>query len=122
LALAEGQRYLPSLITKIEPILEKYNLAQEPISIRMTGCPNGCGRPYLAEIGLVGKSLGKYNLFLGGDRLGKRLNRLYKEDLGEAEILAELDGFLGKYSEQRQSGEDFGDFVLRVEFSKNIWG
>ncbi len=116
LALAEGQRYLPSLITKIEPILEKYNLAQEPISIRMTGCPNGCGRPYLAEIGLVGKSLGKYNLFLGGDRLGKRLNRLYKEDLGEAEILAELDNFLGKYSEHRQSGEDFGDFVLRVEF------
>jgi sulfite reductase (NADPH) hemoprotein beta-component len=116
LALAEGQRYLPSLITKIEPILEKYNLAQEPISIRMTGCPNGCGRPYLAEIGLVGKSLGKYNLFLGGDRLGKRLNRLYKEDLGEAEILAELDGFLGKYSEHRQSQEDFGDFILRTYF------
>ena len=114
LALAEGQRYLPSLITKIEVILEKYNLAQEPISIRMTGCPNGCGRPYLAEIGLVGKSLGKYNLFLGGDRLGKRLNRLYKEDLGEAEILAELDNFLGKYSQHRQSGEDFGDFVLRT--------
>lgn len=114
LALAEGQRYLPSLITKIEPLLEKYNLAQEPISIRMTGCPNGCGRPYLAEIGLVGKSLGKYNLFLGGDRLGKRLNRLYKEDLGEKEILAELDNFLGKYSKQRQLGEDFGDFVLRT--------
>lgn len=116
LALAEGQRYLPSLITKIEPLLEKYNLAQEPISIRMTGCPNGCGRPYLAEIGLVGKSLGKYNLFLGGDRFGKRLNRLYKEDLGEAEILAELDDFLGKYSSHRQSQEDFGDFILRTYF------
>lgn len=113
LALAEGQRYLPSLINKIEPILSKYNLSEDPISIRMTGCPNGCGRPYLAEIGLVGKSLGKYNLYLAGDRLGNRLNRLYKEDLDETMILSELDKFLGDYSKKRSEKETFGDFILR---------
>ena len=113
LALAEAQRYLPSLITKIEVILEKYNLSQDPISIRMTGCPNGCGRPYLAEIGLVGKALGKYNLYLAGDRLGNRLNRLYKEDLEEGDILNELDKFLGDYSKKRAANETFGDFILR---------
>ncbi len=122
LALAEAQRYLPTLITKIEPILAKNNLQEDAISIRMTGCPNGCGRPYLAEIGLVGKALGKYNLFLGGDRLGKRLNRLYKEDLGEAEILQELDWFLGLYSQGRNQDEHFGDFILRTQFQGEING
>lgn len=116
LALAEAQRYLPSLIFKIEPLLEKFSLQDDNISIRMTGCPNGCGRPYLAEIGLVGKALGKYNLMLAGDRLGKRLNRIYKEDLGEEEILQELEYFLGEYSENRNEGEHFGDFVLRTHF------
>ena len=113
LALAEGQRYLPSLIKKIEPILAKYNLSEDPISIRMTGCPNGCGRPYLAEIGLVGKALGKYNLYLAGDRLGNRLNRLYKEDLEEAAILAELDKLFEVYIKERITNETFGDFIFR---------
>jgi sulfite reductase (NADPH) hemoprotein beta-component len=113
LALAEGQRYLPSLITKIEDILQKYQLENDAISIRMTGCPNGCGRPYLAEIGLVGKALGKYNLLLAGDRLGKRLNRLYKEDLNEEEILQELENFFALYSTKRHENEHFGDFILR---------
>jgi sulfite reductase (NADPH) hemoprotein beta-component len=122
LALAEAQRYLPSLIYKIEPLLAKYNLENDPISIRMTGCPNGCGRPYLAEIGLVGKSLGKYNLFLGGDRFGKRLNQLYKENLGEEEILQEVDYFLNQYSQHRQAKdsqdqENFGDFIFRTIFT-----
>jgi sulfite reductase (NADPH) hemoprotein beta-component len=122
LALAEAQRYLPSLITKIEPLLEKYNLQEDPISIRMTGCPNGCGRPYLAEIGLVGKSLGKYNLFLGGDRLGKRLNQLYKEDLGEAEILQTLDHCFSQYSQTRQAEEHFGDFIFRTLLESSFQG
>lgn len=117
LALAEAQRYLPSLISKIEEILKRYKLENEAISIRMTGCPNGCGRPYLSEIGLIGKSMGKYNLHLGGDRLGKRLNRLYKEDLGEVEILQELEKLLAAYADKRQAQEHFGDFILReLEF------
>lgn len=119
LALAEGQRYMPSLIDKIEPIIAKHGLEQEPISIRMTGCPNGCARPYMSEIGLVGKSYGKYNLHLGGSALGQRLNRLYKEDLQEVEILNELDNFFGLYATQRRVGESFGDFTNRVvSFSK----
>ena len=113
LALAEAQRYLPSLITKIEKILAQYQLEKEPISIRMTGCPNGCGRPYLAEIGLIGKSLGKYNLHLGGDRLGQRLNWLYKEDLDEAQILSELENLLASYAKDRSPNEHFGNFILR---------
>src|SRR5262249_13402559 len=80
LALAEAQRYLPSLIDKIEPLLEKHGLKEEEIIIRMTGCPNGCGRSYIAEIGFVGTAYGIYNLQLGGDREGTRLNKIYKEN------------------------------------------
>jgi sulfite reductase (NADPH) hemoprotein beta-component len=113
LALAEAQRYLPSLISKIEPLLEKYNLLQEEIHVRMTGCPNGCGRSPLAEIGFVGTSLGRYNLHIGGDRLGERLNIKYKDALDEPAILQELDSLFAVYSSKRNKGESFGDFVLR---------
>lgn len=116
LALAEAQRYLPSLVTKIEPILAKHGVLDDAISIRMTGCPNGCGRPTLAEIGLIGTGYGKYNMHLGGDRNGLRLNRKYKDNLEEPEILAELDGLVGSYSREQESGESFGDFIIR----KNI--
>lgn len=114
LALAEAQRYLPSLITKVEEILYKNNLQDDAISIRMTGCPNGCGRPYLAEIGFVGTALGKYNMHLGGDRLGKRLNRIYKKNIGEEEILSELEVLLGNYAKGKKDEENFGDFVVRT--------
>ncbi len=113
LALAEAQRYLPSLISKIEPMLEKYGLQEEEIILRMTGCPNGCGRSPAAEIGFVGTGYGQYNLHLGGDRLGERLNKKYKDSLDEAAILQELDGLLEQYSRQRQPEETFGDFVIR---------
>jgi sulfite reductase (NADPH) hemoprotein beta-component len=116
LALAEAQRYLPSLIDKMEVIVDNYNLNSEEISVRMTGCPNGCGRPYAAEIGFVGTALGRYNLYLGADALGKRLNKLYKENMDEAEILAELDVLLKDFSENKNIDEPFGDYVLR----KNI--
>lgn len=116
LAMAEGQRYLPSLISKIEVILAKHSLSQDPITIRMTGCPNGCGRPYLAEIGLVGKSLGKYNLLLAGDRFGERLNQLYKESLNEEQILLELDQLFENYAKNRLENETFGDFTLKTLF------
>ena len=118
LALAEGQRYLPSLIDKIEEILKKYQLEKENISIRMTGCPNGCGRPYLAEIGLVGKAPGRYNLHLGGSNLGERLNQIYKENLNEAEILEELDLAFLSYKETRKIDETFGDFSFRTILKK----
>jgi sulfite reductase (NADPH) hemoprotein beta-component len=116
LALAEAQRYLPSLISKIEPLLEKHNLLQEEIHVRMTGCPNGCGRSPLAEIGFIGTAYGRYNLHIGGDRLGERLNIKYKENLDEDAILHELDGLFATYSHKRNKGESFGDFVVRENF------
>jgi sulfite reductase (NADPH) hemoprotein beta-component len=116
LALAEAQRYLPSLISKVEPLLEKHQIEKEELHLRMTGCPNGCGRPYVAEIGLIGTSYGKYNLHLGGDRFGERLNIKYKDNLDEEGILTELDGLFEKFSKEKHAGEGFGDFVNR----KNI--
>ncbi len=118
LAFAEAERYLPSLITKIETILGEYGLYQEEIVIRMTGCPNGCGRPYLAEIGFVGKSEGHYNLYLGGNFIGTRLNTLYKETLTESEILAELLPIIADYAGTRNPDEKFGDFVIRKQYVK----
>ncbi|MBN8862554.1 MAG: assimilatory sulfite reductase (NADPH) hemoprotein subunit [Sphingobacteriales bacterium] len=113
LALAEAQRYLPSLIDKIEPLLHKYELEKEEIILRMTGCPNGCGRSPAAEIGLIGTAYGLYNLHIGGDRTGERLNKKYKDSLDESAILTELDQLFGSYSKGRQAGETFGDFVMR---------
>lgn len=113
LALAEAQRYLPMLISKIEPLLQKHNLLKEEIHVRMTGCPNGCGRSPLAEIGFIGTAPGRYNLHLGGDRLGERLNLKYKDNLDEAGILQELDGLFKTYNEQRNGGETFGDYAMR---------
>lgn len=113
LALAEGQRYLPSLIDKIDLLINKHNLAEQKISIRMTGCPNGCARPYLAEIGLVGKSYQKYNLYLGASNIGDRLNKLYREDCSEEDILNELDQLFFKFYNNRNHQESFGDFTFR---------
>ena len=115
LAFAEGQRYLPILVSKLEPILEKHNLSSQEIIIRMTGCPNGCARPYLAEIALVGVSAGVYNLHLGGDVQGQRLNKIYKQNVDEAGILAALEPVFASYSNERNQAESFGDFVMRKE-------
>jgi sulfite reductase (NADPH) hemoprotein beta-component len=114
LAMAESERYLPSLLERLDAIVRAGGLGSEPIVIRMTGCPNGCARPYLAEIGLVGKNLGKYNLYLGGGFTGDRLNKLYRENIGEEEILACLGPLLERYARERTSGEHFGDFVIRA--------
>lgn len=113
LALAEAQRYLPFLITKIETLQQKHKIENEGISIRMTGCPNGCARPYIAEIGFVGTAYGKYNMHLGADVVGTRLNKKYKENLDEAEILVELDELFGKFAGNRKMKESFGDFIIR---------
>ena len=117
LALAESQRYMPSLLSKIEPMLATYGLQNEEIIVRMTGCPNGCARPNAAELAFIGTSLGHYNLHIGGDRLGTRLNHLYKESLDEAGILTELDGLFATFSSERKKGETFGDFTYRKYFN-----
>jgi sulfite reductase (NADPH) hemoprotein beta-component len=114
LAMAESERYLPSLISKIETILARHDLIDEPITLRMTGCPNGCARPYNSEIGLTGRAVGKYNLYIGGGFHGQRLNKLYRENIGEAAILETLDGLFGRFAGERKPGEHFGDFVIRA--------
>ena len=116
LALAEAQRYMPSLISKIEPLLEKHQLQNESIIMRMTGCPNGCARPYATEIGLVGTAPGRYNLHIGGDNVGQRLNQLFKESLDESQILVELDSLFASFKEKRKTKESFGDYALRTQF------
>lgn len=116
LALAEAQRYLPSLIDKIEVLLNKYNLNNEELSVRMTGCPNGCGRSVASEIGFVGTGVGKYNMHIGADAIGKRLNKLYKENIEEPEILENLDILLKDFSANKNLNEPFGDYVLRKKY------
>ena len=120
LAMADSERYLPDLITKIEGILVRYNLQDEPITLRMTGCPNGCSRPFIAEIGLTGRAPGKYNLYLGGGFHGQRLNRLYRENIGEPTILEALDEVLGRYATERLPDEHFGDFTIRAGIIREV--
>ena len=120
LAMAEAERYLPELLGKIEPLLDENGLRDEDIVIRMTGCPNGCARPMLAELGFIGKGPGKYNMYLGGGFAGQRLNKLYRENIGEPEILAELKVLFKRYATEREDGEHFGDFVIRAGFVKEV--
>ena len=112
-AFAEAERYLPDLLDRLDAVLRAHGLADAGILIRMTGCPNGCARPYLGEIGLVGRAPGRYNLYLGADNAGQRLNKLYREQLDEAAIVAELTPLLAAYAADRRPAEGFGDFVVR---------
>jgi sulfite reductase (NADPH) hemoprotein beta-component len=116
LALAESERYLPDLITALDASLSSHSLSADDIVIRMTGCPNGCARPYLAEIGLVGKGPGRYNLYLGAAFDGSRLSKLYAENVEDATIVAALDPIFAAYAAERQKGEGFGDFTIRAGF------
>ncbi|QJR81616.1 assimilatory sulfite reductase (NADPH) hemoprotein subunit [Alteromonas pelagimontana] len=120
LAMAEAERYLPGAVTQIEDILAKHDVASDSIIFRVTGCPNGCGRAMLAEVGLVGKGPGKYNLHLGGDREGTRIPRMYRENIGEQEILNELDALIGRWATERELNEAFGDFVIRAGIIKPV--
>ncbi len=113
LAFAEGERYLPKLIDKLDEIIIANNLEKEPIVVRMTGCPNGCARPYLGEIGFVGKSIGRYNLYLGAGFTGDRLNKLYRENLDEKGILDSLEPIIKDFASTRNKKERLGDFVVR---------
>lgn len=114
MAMAEAERYLPTLLDRIEPILAEVGLSDEAINIRMTGCPNGCARPALGEIAFMGKAPGKYNMYLGAGFAGERLNKIYRENIGEDEILDILTPMFHQYASERQVGEHFGDFVIRV--------
>ena len=114
LAMAEAERYLPELVARIEALLEKHRLGDAPILLRVSGCPNGCSRPYLGEIALVGKAPGRYNLMLGADAKGQRLNRLHRQNIAEPEILETLDGLFARYAGERGAGERFGDFLVRT--------
>ena len=114
LAMAEAERMLPAFVTDIEALLAKHGLADDAIIFRVTGCPNGCGRAMLAEVGLVGKAPGRYNLHLGGNLEGTRIPRLYQENITEPQILADLDSLIGRWAKERNSNECFGDFVIRV--------
>ena len=114
LAMAEAERYLPTILDRMDALLSRHGLHDEPIVFRISGCPNGCSRPYLAEIALVGKAPGRYNLMLGADFQGRRLNRLHRENIDEAAILTELDVLFARFASDREAGEHFGDFVVRV--------
>lgn len=114
LAMAESERYLPELITKLELSLEEYGLRHDSVVMRMTGCPNGCARPWLAEVALVGKAPGAYNLLLGGGHHGHRLNKIYRYSIKEHEILGILKPLFKRWSLERNEGEPFGDFCIRI--------
>ncbi len=116
LALAEAERALPGVITELEEVIEEAGLHHDAITIRMTGCPNGCGRPFLSEIAFVGRSPGKYNLYLGGGHAGDRLNKLYREAVTREESLEILKPIILDYAKSRETGEKFGDFVIRAGY------
>ncbi|MEC2063930.1 assimilatory sulfite reductase (NADPH) hemoprotein subunit [Bacillus inaquosorum] len=118
LAMAEAERYLPTLLDKVEEIIDENGLRDQEITIRMTGCPNGCARHALGEIGFIGKAPGKYNMYLGAAFDGSRLSKMYRENIGEDDILSELRVLLSRYAKERDEGEHFGDFVIRAGIIK----
>ncbi|CAG76444.1 sulfite reductase [NADPH] hemoprotein beta-component [Pectobacterium atrosepticum SCRI1043] len=120
LAMAEAERFLPEFVTKVEGIMQQHGVGDEHIVLRVTGCPNGCGRSMLAEIGLVGKAMGRYNLHLGGNREGTRIPRMYRENINETEILAEIDRLVGLWAQDRLQNEGFGDFVIRTNIIRPV--
>jgi len=114
LALAESERYLPDLLGRIEALLAEVGLKDEEIVIRMTGCPNGCARPSMAELGFVGKSPGKYQIYTGGNEACTRLNRLFKDSVKSEDIINELRPVFTRFAKERIGAERFGDFSERV--------
>jgi len=114
LAMAESERYLDTFVTRFEELQRRHGLFDTPITLRITGCPNGCARPYLAEVALVGKAPGRYKLYLGGAFDGTRLNAPYRESAGEEEIMSVLDGLCATYAQERAGGERFGDYLVRA--------
>ncbi|WP_422667331.1 assimilatory sulfite reductase (NADPH) hemoprotein subunit [Buchnera aphidicola] len=120
LAMAEAERMISNFIVKIENIMKQYQVDDQSIIIRISGCPNGCGRSLLAEIGLIGKSIGKYNLYLGGNKIGNRIAKMYKENINENQILIYLENFIKIWSCHRKKNEDFGDFIIRYGIIQEV--
>ncbi len=114
LAMAEAERFLPSFVDKVEAVMATHGVSDEHIVLRVTGCPTGGGRAMLAEIGLVGKAPGRYNLHIGGNRMGTRIPRMYKENITDTEILTVMDELVGRWAKEREAGEGFGDFTVRA--------
>ncbi|MEZ9077270.1 assimilatory sulfite reductase (NADPH) hemoprotein subunit [Vibrio cyclitrophicus] len=121
LAMAEAERFLPEFVTDVEDILKKHGLPEEDnIILRITGCPNGCGRAMLAELGLVGKAPGRYNMHLGGNKAGTRIPKMYKENIASAQILEEIDSLVGRWATERNDNEGFGDFTIRAGIIEEV--
>ncbi|MBC4011146.1 assimilatory sulfite reductase (NADPH) hemoprotein subunit [Morganella morganii] len=120
LAMAEAERFLPEFVTEVEKIMTSHGVGNEEIVLRVTGCPNGCGRAMLSEVGLVGKAPDRYNLHLGGNRTGTRIPRMYRENISSAVILSVLDELIGRWSQERAAGEDFGDYLIRAGVVKPV--
>ncbi|TKE89442.1 assimilatory sulfite reductase (NADPH) hemoprotein subunit [Vibrio kanaloae] len=121
LAMAEAERFLPEFVTDVEDILKKHGLPEEDnIILRVTGCPNGCGRAMLAELGLVGKAPGRYNMHLGGNKAGTRISKMYKENITSAQILEEIDSLVGRWATERKDNEGFGDFTIRTGIIEEV--
>ena len=120
LAMAEAERFLPEFVTEVEKIMSSHGVGNEEIVLRVTGCPNGCGRAMLSEVGLVGKAPDRYNLHLGGNRTGTRIPRMYRENISSAVILSVLDELIGRWSQERAAGEDFGDYLIRAGVVKPV--
>ncbi len=118
LAITESERIMPTVIRDLEKVITELGLENEKISVRMTGCPNGCARPYVADIGFVGRSLDKYTIFIGGDASGTRLNREYKDLVSTGDLVKEVRPLLEIFKEQRINGESFGDFWARKKFEE----
>ncbi len=114
LAMAEAERILPELVSQVEASMQKHGVGDEYIVLRVTGCPNGCGRALLAEIGLIGKAPGRYNLYFGGNRIGTRIPRMYCENITLEEIITIIDQLVERWAKERQEDEGFGDFTIRM--------
>jgi sulfite reductase (NADPH) hemoprotein beta-component len=114
LAMAEAERYLPGFVDRVDALLAKHALRDLPLTLRITGCPNGCARPYLAEIALIGRAPGRYTLRLGADGIGSRLNVMYRDNIDEASIVSVLDELIGRFATERHADERFGDFLWRA--------
>jgi sulfite reductase (NADPH) hemoprotein beta-component len=114
LALAESERTMPEFLTRIENLLAELNLQQQEITVRMTGCPNGCARPYMAEIAFVGKAPNKYQIYLGGNEGSTRMNRLFKDSVKTDDLINELRAVLSRFVSEKLPGERFGDFCARI--------
>lgn len=128
LAMAEAERFLLFFIDNIDNLMAKYGVSDEHIVMRVIGCLNGCGCAMLAEVGLVGKALGCYNLYFGGNCIGICIFWMYKENIIELEILALLDELIGRWAKEREAGEGFGDFMVRagiiclvLDLARDLW-